>query len=423
MEAPIPYTDSNPSNTTDSENSFINDPKAVRRALIVIFLIMMGDITGITILYPVAPFIVARFSSDALMVTMLNVIYAAAQFLAAPVLGKLGDRFGRRPVLIASVIGSVIGYVTFGLGGALWILFLSRLIDGITGGNLSTASAYIADVSKPETRVRNFALIGLAWSMGLIIGPALGGLFSQISLAAPAFVAAGFAALNVVMAYFLLPESLSKERRKNAPIQLKDLNPFLSIRDIASKYRLTAILVVLCLFNFAFNAINSTQALFAIYKFQVEPWQVGLLLLLAGIMVGVVQFGLVTRVVRRFGEMRVAAGSLTGQAIANVLVFFSPSFIVMLLLSLVVSGVSVFTWPTLTAMTTEAVSPVEIGMLMGVTTALGSLMSVFGPLWAGLVYDHIMPGSPYWLSAVIFGLGALILVWKWRSEHREKAAF
>src|SRR5262245_20121096 len=160
-----------------------------KRALGLIFLIMLMDIIGLTIIIPVAPFIVQRFSQDALMVTALTGIYAAAQFLAAPALGKISDRVGRRPVLLVCILGSALGYFIFGIGGALWILFLSRLIDGISGGNLATASAYIADISAPEERPKNFGMIGMAFGLGFIIGPALGGALSTISIDAPAFAA------------------------------------------------------------------------------------------------------------------------------------------------------------------------------------------------------------------------------------------
>jgi DHA1 family tetracycline resistance protein-like MFS transporter len=136
--------------------------KRTNAALGLIFVIMLMDVTGITLLSPVAPYIIQKFSSKALMVTMLTVLYAGGQFIAAPLLGKLGDRFGRRPVLLVSLFGQGIGYLIFGIGGALWILFLGRVIGGITGGNLSTAGAYIADVSRPEQRPKNFALIGMA---------------------------------------------------------------------------------------------------------------------------------------------------------------------------------------------------------------------------------------------------------------------
>src|SRR4029079_12236897 len=139
----------------------------------------------------VAPFIVRRYSDNASMVTLLTVIYAAAQFLAAPILGRVSDRLGRRPVLLVCVLGSAIGYFIFGLGGALWVLFLSRLIDGVTGGNLSTAAAYIMDVSKPEQRAQNMTLLGMAFGLGFIVGPALGGLLGQWSVNAPLFAAGG----------------------------------------------------------------------------------------------------------------------------------------------------------------------------------------------------------------------------------------
>src|SRR5512140_2028559 len=150
------------------------DSKTTKRVLRIIFFIMLMHIVGMSIIFPVAPYIVQRYSKDALMLTMLTVIYAGAQFFAAPALGKISDRVGRRPVLLVSVFGSAIGYFIFGIGGALWVLFLSRLIDGLTGGNLSTAAAYIADVSKPEERARNFTLIGMAYGFGFILGPALG---------------------------------------------------------------------------------------------------------------------------------------------------------------------------------------------------------------------------------------------------------
>ena len=141
-----------------------------RATLALIFAILLLDVIGISMLYPIAAYLVLRYSSDALKVMLLTVIYAAAQFVAAPLLGKLGDMYGRRPVLLVSLAGSAIGYTIFGVGGALWVLFVSRLIDGITAGNQSVAAAYIADVSAPEVRTKNFALIGMAWGIGLIIG-------------------------------------------------------------------------------------------------------------------------------------------------------------------------------------------------------------------------------------------------------------
>ncbi len=256
--------------------------KKTKAALSLIFVIMLMDVIGITLLSPVAPYIVQKYSSEALMVSMLTVLYAGGQFVAAPLIGKLGDRYGRRPVLLISLLGQAIGYLIFGMGGALWILFLGRIIGGITGGNLSTASAYIADVSKPEERSKNFALIGMAWSVGLILGPAAGGLLGQLNLQAPAFAAAGLSLLNVLLGIFILPKSLPLERRETARMRPNDFNPIVAIFEMARKPGLGWLLLVTALFNFAFNGINSTSTLFVIQKFSAEPWQLSLLLGLAG---------------------------------------------------------------------------------------------------------------------------------------------
>ena len=371
---------------------------------------MLMDIIGISILSPVAPYIVQRYSPEALMVSMITVLYAAAQFFAAPLMGKLGDRYGRRPVLLVSILGQAAGYFLFGAGGALWVLFAARVIGGITGGNLSTASAYIADVSEPEERAKNFTLIGIAWGVGLILGPALGSVFGQFGLQMPAFAAAGLALLNVLLSFFLLPESLPKERRETAPIRASDFNPIVAIIEMARKPGLGWLLLVLCLFFFAFNGINSTATLFVIQKFNAQTSEVGLMLVLTGVSVAVVQFLLVRRLVPRFGEKRVALGSLVGLAVGSLAVFFAPFLWLVYPLNMLANASSGFTFPTMTTLTANRVLPREVGLLMGVSTALGSLMNIAGPLWAGVVYDSVMPGAPYWMGAAVFIIAALMLV-------------
>ncbi len=384
--------------------------KKAKAALSLIFVIMLMDVIGITLLSPVAPYIVQKYSHSALMVTMVTVLYAGGQFIAAPLIGKLGDRYGRRPVLLVSLLGQAIGYLVFGLGGALWILFLGRIIGGITGGNLSTASAYIADVSKPEERSKNFALIGMAWSVGLIVGPAAGGILGQLNLQAPAFVASTLSFLNVILGIFILPESFPKERRESAPLRANDFNPIVSILEMARKPRLGWILLVTALFNFAFNGINSTSTLFVIEKFSAQPWHLSLLLGLAGVAVGMTTFLLVPRLVPRFGDGKVACASLIGQSFVDISIFFVPIFWMIFPLNLLVSAISAFAFPTLTTLSTDLVEHREIGLLMGVTTGLGSLMNIFGPLWAGAVYDKVMLGAPFWMGGIILAAAGIILL-------------
>ena len=381
-----------------------------RYALGLIFSIMLMDIVGLTGLNPVAPKLVARYNGAALAYSLVTVFYAAAQFFATPLMGKLGDRYGRRPVLLFSLFGQVIGYTIFGLGGALWVLYLGRVLGGITGGNFSTASAYIADVSKPEERTKNFTLIGIAWSLGLIVGPAAGGALGQVNTVLPVFVAAALSLLNVLLGYFLLPESLPKERRSVVPLRAKDFNPASAIAEMARKPGLGSLLVVFCLFNFAFMGINSTSALFFIKKFAMSSGGLGLLMALGGGSLTVVQFLLIQRVVKRYGEKLVCVSSLVGQVLGNLAIFFAPVLLLIYPLNMLISAISGFTFPTLTTLVTSRVQHREIGLLMGVTTALGSLMNIFSPIWAGIMFDRVMVGAPYWMGAAILLLTAILLL-------------
>ncbi len=383
--------------------------KTTRRALGLIFFIMLMDVVGLTILMPVAPYIVHRYSNDALMVTMLSVIYAAAQFVAAPFLGKLSDRVGRRPVLLACVLGSAIGYFIFGIGGALWVLFLSRLIDGITGGNMSTAAAYIIDVSKPEERAKNMTLIGMAFGLGFILGPAAGGALGQISIDLPVFAAGVIALISVGLIFFLLPESLPKERRETKPLRLNDFNPFASIGYMLRKPGLGGLLIVYALFNFAFDGSNSITGVFFVDKFVAQPGQIGLFLILAGSATAFVQAALIGRLVPKYGEKRMAMVSLIGNAVGGILIFAAPSFWMIFPIGLVQSAVTGFIWSTIGTLAANRVSEREQGQLAGVNAALAGLMAALGPLWAGVVYDSVMPGAPYWMGAILLGIACLLI--------------
>jgi DHA1 family tetracycline resistance protein-like MFS transporter len=380
-----------------------------KRALGLIFFITLMDVVGMTILFPVAPYVVGRYSSDALMVTMLTVIYAAAQFVAAPILGKLSDRYGRRPVLLVSVLGSAIGYFVFGIGGALWVLFAARLIDGITAGNQSTAMAYLADVSKPEERAKTFTLVGMAFGLGFILGPALGGALGQVSLDAPAFLAGAVSLANVILIALWLPESLPAGRRERSAFRVRDLNPLVSISEIARKPGMALLLLAFCLFTFAFDGANTVITVFLVQKFFALPWQMGLLMVLSGIAMAFVQGGLVNKLVPRFGEKAVAATSLLGLAASYLAIVVAPAFWMIFPIEVLGTSAAGFIWPTFGSLTTNRVSEQEQGKLAGVNAALGSLMSVFGPLTAGASFDHVMPGAPFILGAVVIVAAALVL--------------
>ena len=382
-----------------------------RLKLVMIFLILMMDVVGLMILAPVAPFIVKQYSDAALAVTMITMIFAAAQFFSAPLMGKLGDRFGRRPVLLLCLLGQAVGYIIFGLGGSLFVLYLGRVIGGITAGSISTASAYIADISQPHERAKNFSLVGIAWSLGLIIGPAAGAALGQISLNAPAYVSAGVLVLGALVSFFLLPESLPKEHQNPAPLRLRDFNPLHAIIEMARKPGLGWLLVAYALFALGFNGVQSTATLFYIDKFLADPAQVGTIITAAGIAIGFVQFLLVQPIVKRFGERRVLMTALIGQSAGYLALFLAPALWLIIPFNMIAASFGSFIFPTFTTLTVNHVEHREVGLLLGVTTSIGSLMNIFGPLYGGTVYDFVMPGAPLWMATILYVL-TIITVWR-----------
>ena len=380
-----------------------------KRALRIIFLIMLMDVIGMSIMFPIAPYIVQRYSSEALMVTMLTVIYAGAQFFAAPARGKISDRVGRRPVLLVSVFGSAIGYFIFGIGGALWVLFLGRLIDGITGGNISTASAYLIDISKPEERAKNFTLLGMAYGVGFILGPALGGVLGHWRLDLPVYTAGIIFLISTALVYFQLPESLPVERRAKNRLVPNDFNPFASVARMMVKPGLGLILLIVALFNFSFDGVNSVTGVFIKNKFGASPLTLGLLMVSVGIATAFVQATMMDRSVKHYGEKRMALVGLLASVIGWPLIALAPASWMLFPITFLQSGITGFIWATTGTLAANQVHEHEQGQLAGVNVALAGLMSMFGPLWAGAAYDHVSPVSPYWMGSIILVLACLLL--------------
>jgi len=392
-----------------------------RNALLIVFLTVFIDMLGVGILIPVSPFLVQQYRNDALTVGLLSVSYSVFQFLAGPALGVLSDRFGRRPVLLISLLGTAIGYFIFGFAASLPVLFLSRILDGVTGANISTAQATIADVSKPEDRSRNFGMIGAAFGLGFILGPALGGLLSQISLQAPAFFAGGLSLLNVIAGYFILPETLPAERRTHGPITLAQINPFGSLTRAFAIPAIAPLLAATFAFNFAFAGLQSNFSLFTFARFNWGPGQNAALFAFLGI-VGVIMQGFVVRKIGgRFGDRRLAIFGLSVQAIMYALLAFAPQGWMLYPVTGLVSVGNAMATPTLTGMVSNGVSPREQGMILGVVSSVNSLTRIFGPLWAGAAFDFVSPGAPYWTGALWIA-AALVITLMARSASRSQAA-
>ncbi|PDW02590.1 MFS transporter [Candidatus Viridilinea mediisalina] len=407
-----------------------------RSPLIFIFLSVFIDLLGIGIVLPLLPFYVKLIEETgsgwmvanyALIVGALTASYAFFQFLFAPILGALSDRYGRRPILLLSLVGAGFSYILFGLAdqfaafGAttvLAVLFGSRIFAGITGGSISTAQAYIADVTTPETRAKGMGMLGAAFGLGFMLGPAIGGMLSTISLGAPAFVAATLAFGNAIFGYFKLPESLPVERRSQ---QISSLNPFRRLGSVVGRSNIRPLLLGIMMLNLAFAGLQSNFAVFTSTRFAYGPSDIAFLFAFIGLIAVVMQGGLIRHLVPRFGEARLALTGLSLMVIAFTLIAVIPSaWMLYPAVGILVMGSSMAT-PSLTSLISRSVGPSEQGSVLGGTQALNSLTMVVGPITAGLLFDTIGQNAPYIAGAVLIASALAVLFAALRPQPRPQS--
>ncbi|MEW6213073.1 MAG: MFS transporter [Acidobacteriota bacterium] len=371
-----------------------------RSPLVVIFITIFIDLVGFGIVIPVLPLYAKEFHASETVIGLLLGVFSAMQFVFAPLLGKLSDRVGRRPVLLFSLIGTAIGFLIMGLANALWMLFLGRIIDGITGGNISTAQAYIADVTPAEERSRGMGLIGAAFGLGFIVGPAIGGAMSYISPAAPFYFAAALAAVNATALYFLLPESLTAESRtaQSRPSILRMISE-------TGGWQLRAVVATYFFATVSFAMLTATFALFTNRKFGFDATHNGYLFAYLGLLGAIIQGGLIGRLVKIFGDKSLA---VTGIALLAAGMFLMPSSetltTLMLVNTVIAIGNSLAT-PTLNGIASKSVDSAHQGSVLGVMASSASLARIIGPAMGGFLLsrdpDQIYGRTPYWTGAAI----------------------
>jgi MFS family permease len=302
-----------------------------------------------------------------------------------------------------------VGYFLFGIGGALWVLFLSRLIDGFTGGNIATAMAYIADVTPPKDRARNFAFGGVAFGLGFIIGPVISGALSTISLAAPAFAAGGLSLASFLFGLVFLPESLPSEKRAVGAFHLREVNPFRVIAEMGRLPNLGLLLSAIFILYLAYSGLFGFVTVYTLNRFSATPQENAALFMVIGVFQMVGQGGIVYRLTPRFGEKRIAVFGLFLQALTYPLFVIVPGFAYLYPLAVVSALGNALTRPTLDALVANSVAAHEQGRAAGTTSALYSLTNMIGPLAAGLLYDTVSPGSIFLVGGALIGLACLIV--------------
>ncbi|WP_161880509.1 TCR/Tet family MFS transporter [Deinococcus alpinitundrae] len=391
-----------------------------RAALTFILITALIDIMGIGLIIPVLPLLIKELAGSAAAgaryIGIFTAIYAVMQFVFAPILGTLSDRYGRRPVLLLSLLGIGLDYLLLAFAPTLWWLFLGRVVAGITGASLTVANAYIADVSAPEDRAKNFGKLGATFGVGFILGPALGGLLGDYGLRVPFMFAAGLALLNMLYGYFVLPESLPPESR-GVRLSRQDLNPFKPLAALARYPLILKMAGALIALGLAGQTIFSTWVLYTEGVLGWSPLQNGLALAVFGLMTAVVQGGLISISVRWLGERRAIVLGLTMGLIEMLVLAFAKTSL-LLYISLVAGALGGLAGPTLQGIISRQVGESEQGKVQGALTAVNSLVGVVGPLLATWVYAYFngggaafkLPGAAFLMGA-FFSLIGLLLAW------------
>ena len=379
----------------------------------VIAITVFLNFAGFTLIIPVLPFSVGRYvavADVAFWVSLTLAIYALCSFLAAPVLGAMSDRFGRRPVLLLSLCGSALGFAVFGIGGALWVLVLGRVIEGLTAGSISAIYAYVADTHAPAERGPAFGMLGAAGGLGFMMGPALGGLLGQLSLSAPLYGAAILALLNAAIVQLALPESHPLQKR-SIHLQWRHFNAIGQLTGALRDLRLRLLFGVVFCFAFGSTVLQSNLAVLLKDLLAFSPAVIGFVLAGIGVM-DIVSQGLVApRLLPRFGEWRVATGGLVlngaGLVLLSLLAIHPK-------VPLLICGMAMFTFgdglfqPSVSALISGAAPAGRQGEVQGANQSQQSIARMFGPLASAWLYG-LFPGGPYAAAAALVFLAAFAL--------------
>ena len=387
-----------------------------RKSLFSILLVVFIDLLGFSLILPLLPYYAETFNATKFQTGLLIAVYALMQLIGAPILGRLSDRFGRRPILLISIFGTFLGFVLFGFATSLWMLFVARILDGITGGNLSVAQAYISDVTDAQNRAKGLGLVGAAFGIGFIIGPVTGGLLSQYGYNIPAFVAAGLALLNFIVVYAWLPESLTAEQRQQMNTQQRPAITLEALLAALKRPFTGSLLITRFFFSLAFSIFQTIFSLYALAKFNLTARDTGLVLTYVGVLSVIVQGFLVGRLTARFRDDVLIAFAVALMTVSLIGWALAPS-VFWLLVILTPTALSGGILNTLLSSTlTKAVDPQEIGGILGLAASIESSTRIIAPILGGALLERVGAWSPGAFGAVIMA-GVTIYVFSRIFNH------
>lgn len=401
--------------------------KQKKSAMIFIMVTLLIDFTGFGIIIPVLPKLVQSFTGGDVGVaadygSYLIVAFALAQFLFSPIMGGLSDQYGRRPVLLFSLFGLGIDYIFLAFAPSIGWLFVGRVIAGITGASFTTAMAYIADISEPEKKAQNFGMIGAAFGVGFILGPVLGGLFSHFGLRVPFIVSAVLSLINWLYGYFILPESLDKDKRRN--FSWLRANPIGSFKNAIKYPAIFGLLSTLMLLYVASHSVQSNWSYYVIKKFKWNSDMIGYSLGVVGLMVALVQGGLVRLVIPKIGNKMAIYVGMSLYVIGFTCFAFAPNGIWMMafIIPYCLAGIGN---PAIQSIISNQVPANAQGEVQGIITSLQSLAAIVGPWLASHIFVYFIkpqnpyyfPGAPFILSAVLSLIGFFVIMRSLKKYH------
>lgn len=371
----------------------------------VLFLTVFIHLLGFGILLPLLPYYAETYGANGTTVGLLNTSFSLMQFGFAPIWGRLSDRVGRRPIIFGSLVVTAGSYLMFALSTSLTVLFASRILAGIAGGVIPTTQAYIADTTTPAERTKGMGMLGAAFGLGFIFGPAIGGLLSRHGYSVPAYVACGLSLLAAASAYFVLPESLPREARAQAVASRRAAPTLLA----ALRRPIIGLLLVLFfLGTLAFSILEGTFALFGEHDYRLGPRDIGYFFAYVGTISALMQVGIIGALAKRFGERALVIAGFAAMAIAMTYAGSIPIFALLLVAMGVLSVGNGLTTPSLAGLISISSSADEQGGILGVYQSLGSLARALGPFIGGIAFDHWGHGSPYLLAGLLMAVGALL---------------
>lgn len=392
-----------------------------------IFVTILIDCIGFGIIIPVLPNLIRELSGKPLAEAseiggLLLVAYAIAQFIFSPIVGGLSDKYGRRPILLISLFGLGVDYIFLSFAPTMVWLFVGRIIAGITGASFTTAMAYIADISTPEKKAQNFGMVGVAFGIGFIIGPMIGGLFSNMGIRIPFMISAGLALLNWLYGYFILPESLAKEKRRD--FSWKRANPIGSMISVSKYPAIIGLVLALLLLYIASHSVQSNWGFYVIEKFNWDSSMIGISLSIVGVAVAIVQGGLIRVIIPKIGNKKAIITGLILYVIGFTCFAFAPNGLTMMIFILpyCLAGIG---GPAMQTIISNQVPDNAQGEIQGIVTSMQSAGAILGPFAMAYIFAHFIdksnsiyfPGAPFIFSALLTLIALFIAISALRKHH------